>query len=64
MRYDPSSGKGECLGYIVDAEFAQHEDLHNGMGSIQGSAIGEDGTLYIMATYPYYILAFPQLTAN
>ena len=64
MRYDPHRGQGECLGYVVDAEFAEHRDLHNGLGSIQGSAIGPDGTLYIMATYPYYILEFPRLTAD
>ena len=64
MRYDPHRGQGECLGYVVDAEFAAHRDLHNGLGSIQGSAIGPDGTLYIMATYPYYILEFPRLTAD
>ena len=64
MRYDPRLGKEECLGYAVDVEFDQHEDLHNGYGSIQGSAIGADGSLYIMATYPYYVLEFPQLTLD
>jgi hypothetical protein len=64
MRYDPREGREECLGYIVDVEYEEHEDLHNGIGSVQGSAIGRDGTLYIMATYPYYVLEFPRLTAN
>lgn len=64
MRYDPRAERGECLGYIVDAEYAEHEDFQKGIGSVQGSAIGKDGTLYIMATYPYYILEFPRLTAD
>jgi len=64
MRYEPQTERSECLGYIVDVEYAEYEDLHNGIGSVQGSAIGRDGTLYIMATYPYYILEFPRLTAD
>jgi hypothetical protein len=64
MRYDPESEKTECLGYTVDVEWGDHEDAKGGIGSIQGSAMGEDGTLYIMGTYPYYVLEYPQLAAD
>ena len=64
MRYNPDTGEGECLGYTVDVEYEEHETIQKGIGSIQGSAIGKDGTLYIMGTYPYYILEFPRLTTD
>jgi hypothetical protein len=64
MRYDPETGKGECLGYAVDVELDKHENVKNNHTVIQGSTIGADGTLYLMGTYPFYILEFPQLTAD
>ncbi|MEO2048926.1 MAG: hypothetical protein ABGX16_20405 [Pirellulales bacterium] len=64
MRYDPATEASECLGYTVDGEWDQHENSKNGIGSIQGSAIGTDGTLFIMGTYPYYVLEYPQLTVD
>ena len=64
MRYDPAAGNSECLGYTVDIEWKAHENAQKGIGSVQGSALGEDGTLYIMGTYPYYILEYPRLAAD
>ncbi len=64
MRYDPATKKTECLGYTVDIEWDKHETAQNGIGSIQGSAIGKDGSLYLMGTYPYYVLEYPRLTAD
>ena len=64
MRYDPSTNESECLGYTVDVEWDQHESSQNGIGSVQGSAMGEDGTLYLMGTYPYYVLEYPQLAGD
>ncbi|MBI4585111.1 MAG: hypothetical protein HY717_13955 [Planctomycetes bacterium] len=63
MRYDPDAGKAECLGYAVDTELEEHKDVKNHT-AIQGADIGEDGTLYLMGTYPYYILEFPQLATD
>jgi hypothetical protein len=64
MRYDPGTDKSECLGYTVDVEWDEHEDSKKGIGSVQGSAMGEDGTLYLMGTYPYYVLEYPGLAAD
>jgi len=64
MRYDPGQGEAECLGYTVDTEYDKHEDAQKGIGSIQGSALANDGTLYLMGTYPYYILEYPRLAAD
>ena len=64
MRYIPATGESECLGYAVDVEWDQHENAKKGIGSVQGSALGPDGTLYIMGTYPYYVIEFPNLAAD
>jgi hypothetical protein len=64
MRYDPGSRRSECLGYTVDLQFEDHPDAQQGIGSIQGSAMGKDGTLYLMGTYPYYVLEYPLLAAD
>jgi hypothetical protein len=64
MRYNPDTEESECLGYTVDIEWEEHEDAQNGIGSVQGSAMGEDGTLYLMGTYPYYVLEYPRLAAD
>ena len=64
MRYDPATEKVECLGYTVDVEWEAHENSKKGIGSIQGSAMTDDGTLYIMGTYPYYVLEYPRLAAD
>ena len=63
MRYDPAKEEAECLGYAVDTELEAHEDVKNHL-IIQGSAFSTDGTLYLMGTYPYYVLEFPQLAAD
>ena len=64
MRYTPGAEESECLGYTVDVELEEHKDVKNHTGSIQGSAIAEDGSFYLMATYPFYILEFPRLTVD
>ncbi len=58
MRYDPKSEECECLGYMVDPDTPRMQ-THT---SIQGSAIGPDGSFYLMCTYPYYVAHFPKLT--
>lgn len=63
MRYDPDQKQSECLGYAVDPELEKWSDVSNHV-NIQGSAFAKDGTLYLMATYPYYVLEFPQLAAD
>ena len=64
MRYDPATGKGECLGYSVDVEWDDHVDAQQGFASVQGSAFDEDGTLYLMGAHPYYVFEYPGLAAD
>ena len=64
MRYDPKTERAECLGYTVDVQWDKHPSAQNGIGSVQGSALGADGTLYLMGTYPYYVLEYPRLAAD
>ena len=64
MRYTPGEEESECLGYAVDVELEKHTDVKNHTASIQGSAISADGSFYLMATYRFYVLEFPQLAAD
>jgi len=62
-RMDPAKGWREDLGVI---RAANRPDLVvTGVKAIQGSAVGPDGTLYLMViSDPYSLLIFPQLTAR
>ncbi|MFH1743649.1 MAG: hypothetical protein ABIH23_31985 [bacterium] len=57
MRYNPRSGQSECLGYCVDEENPDRSNIE-----VQGSAIDENGTMYLFVLYPLRIIEFPKLT--
>ena len=58
MRYTPGDDDSECLGFLIDPDDPKLQ-THT---SIQGSAIGPDGSLFFMCTYPYFVAHFPKLT--
>lgn len=57
MRYTPGDDESECLGFLVDPD----DPMLQTQTSIQGSAIGPDGSLFLMCTYPYFVAHFPKL---
>jgi hypothetical protein len=71
MRFDPAAGKTETVGVpdlsSLDESKVKHAYVRGDrykMDYIQGMAVGEDGSLYVMDIYPQLnVVCFPKLTA-
>ncbi|HMC64543.1 MAG TPA: hypothetical protein VKI65_06365 [Gemmataceae bacterium] len=72
MRFDPATKKVETVGVpdtsSVDEAKVRHtyfrKDAKFNLFHMQGSAVGEDGTLFLMGIYPQlHVGCFPKLTA-
>jgi hypothetical protein len=71
MRFDPTAGKTETVGVPdvsgLDESKVKHAYVRGDrykLDHIQGMAVGEDGSLYVMDIYPQLNVAcFPKLTA-
>jgi hypothetical protein len=74
MRFDPKTSKSATVGIPdtskLDESKVRHayarpwKDAKYRMDYIQGMAVGEDGTLYVMDIYPQLnVVSFPRLTA-
>ncbi|MCC6420082.1 MAG: hypothetical protein IT429_17750 [Gemmataceae bacterium] len=71
MRFDPAARKTETVGVPdlskLDESKVRHAYTRNDrykMDYIQGMAVGEDGSLYVMDIYPQLnVVCFPKLTA-
>jgi hypothetical protein len=71
MRFDPATRKVETIGVPApqfDEEKVKHAYPRSGphkIDHIQGMAVAEDGTLFMMDIYPQLnVVWFPQLTAK
>jgi hypothetical protein len=71
MRFDPATRKVETAGIpqlTLDESKVKHSyvrDVPYKMDHIQGMAVGEDGTLFVMDIYPQLnVVCFPGLTAK
>jgi hypothetical protein len=71
MRFDPKAGKSETVGVPdvskLDESQVKHAYVRGEryqVDHIQGMAVGEDGSLYMLDIYPQLnVVCFPKLTA-
>jgi len=71
MRFDPAAGKTETVGVpdlsSLDESQVKHAYVRGDrykLDYIQGMAVGDDGSLYVMDIYPQLnVVCFPKLTA-
>lgn len=72
MRFDPATGKAVTVGVpqLVDFDEKKVKHVYTRPAKfrlfyMQGAAVGEDGSLYLMGIYPQlHVACFPELTAS